>query len=659
MELAPTPANIKTGNRSKAWVSWSLAILLALISVRHNFLSELGADLDGAWMAVLDLALARHWVFGRDVIFTYGPLAFLDTGVLNHPGIFWQFLADALCVFAIARLLVVGMPRRLLHALAFSCAVLPAVIAFRWCHFAQVSCMLAFLYSGKLLLDARPSLLDYALCAFFSTTVFFVKLNFGIITLMVALAASVVLFALRTHRAWMLPALIACFFMTIVLVVHIDLVGYVRYGLSIISNYDEAMFLTIDTGSRPFRRAIMLAGIFALVGAIAIFLSFRTRQRLAGTTALAMLSLLFFYLCFKNSFIRFDNTHMRQLFAATPLFLVLAIVVSGYSTRWVALLVIVPVGFLAIRILPGFNEPLRQLSMHAMWERANTANYYRQLFSGLPDNSIRQAAQWRPGSVVIPPGSDLSRAVMPATTRQQIGSATVDIIPHDIQYLLFSGCNYVPRPIIQSYQAYAPALDSANMRHFAGTHRPRLLLLSNAGIDDRCYTWDESLTKAAVQLNYRFMDTVFVDASQPGKSLLLAEDNNSKLLPVMALISTVKAHMGDRIAVPADSLPVYMTVAVNYTASGKLRKLLFQPGRVNIVQNTKDEKLFHRLVLPIARSPMLINYTCVNNEELLHFITGHISSNKPVTSVEINTDAPYVAKDISISFYRFANYRKD
>lgn len=675
MKLRPAIASAPAADsRPQRVLVWILSLFLTLFAVRFDFVADTGPDLDGAWMRVLDLALARHWIFGRQIIFTYGPLAFLDTNILTTPGVFWQLLADVLAAAGFLRLFIAGMPARPLHAILFTALALPAVVAFRWCHFAQVSCMLAILYTGVLLLRHRPAITDYLLCALFSTTVFFVKLNFGIVTLFLAALTTVVLLWRRTPRALLLPLFISVLFVIILLTVRVDIPGYLRYGFSIVAGYDEAMFLTVDTSSRHFRRALLLAAVFLLVAVAAVARAIRCRQHVAGTAFFAATGLLFFYLCFKNSFIRCDRTHMRQLFAAVPLFMLLALAVTGFSRRWAALLVTLPVTYMALRILPGFSAPLRQLSLREMWSYANPAGYYRQLCFGLPQPPPSQAVTplfpIAGVAMLPPPGQSLTRALqqkliypharMPQATIDRIGSATIDIIPHDIHYLLLSGCHYVPRPVIQSYQAYAPALDSANMRHFTGPRRPALLLVSNAGIDNRCYTWDESLTKAAIRLNYRFADTVQVDDRTPGKSLLLAALPGSHRLPVMQLISTVAARMDETVPIPADTLcPIYMTAEVSYTPLGALRKLLFQPRTVTILQVTQDEGIYHRLVQPIARSPMLMSHTCVNNEELRRFFTVHVAANKRVKAVVILTDAPDVKEEVTLRFYRFANYQAE
>lgn len=103
---------------------------------------------------------------------------------------------------------------------------------------------------------------------------------------------------------------------------------------------------------------------------------------------------------------------------------------------------------------------------------------------------------------------------------------------------------------------------------------------------------------------------------------------------------------------------MYMTAEVRYTVAGRLRKLLFQPRCVNILQITGGDGIYHRLVLPIARSPMLMSRTCVNNEELLRFVTGRVGENTRVKKVVLMSDGTDVERDVVLRFYRFANYRR-
>ena len=67
-------------------VRW-LAGASTLLYVFSRFIPSTPVDqylfiegIDDAWMQVLHAAFHRHWQFGRDIVFTYGPWGFLGRG---------------------------------------------------------------------------------------------------------------------------------------------------------------------------------------------------------------------------------------------------------------------------------------------------------------------------------------------------------------------------------------------------------------------------------------------------------------------------------------------------------------------------------------------------------------------------------------------------
>jgi|GEM_PF-2916451 hypothetical protein len=63
--------------------------------------------------------------------------------------------------------------------------------------------------------------------------------------------------------------------------------------------------------------------------------------------------------------------------------------------------------------------------------------------------------------------------------------STVDIFPHDISEIMVNGLKYQPRPVIQSYSSYSQRLQDINARHFAGPRKPDYVIVRAQSIDNR------------------------------------------------------------------------------------------------------------------------------------------------------------------------------
>jgi hypothetical protein len=109
---------------------------------------------------------------------------------------------------------------------------------------------------------------------------------------------------------------------------------------------------------------------------------------------------------------------------------------------------------------------------------------------------------------------NISQNCLPATIRNQIGNASVDIYPWDYTIIAANQLNWSPRPVIQSYAAYTSWLDQKNAVHFNGSNAPEYFIfaLNNntpdlnggklASIDNRYLLNDEPQTMIELIRNY-------------------------------------------------------------------------------------------------------------------------------------------------------------
>ncbi|MBV8351256.1 MAG: hypothetical protein JOZ21_03155, partial [Verrucomicrobia bacterium] len=72
---------------SVAWAAVAATVLL-IMPLSPSFP---GVGLDLSWEYALNEAVARHLVFGRDIVFTLGPLGFVFAN-MYHPATNWILL---------------------------------------------------------------------------------------------------------------------------------------------------------------------------------------------------------------------------------------------------------------------------------------------------------------------------------------------------------------------------------------------------------------------------------------------------------------------------------------------------------------------------------------------------------------------------------------
>jgi hypothetical protein len=71
-------------------VSFSILLICLALLFPNRFSNNWRSNhLDGAWEAALHFIWEKRLVFGRDVVFTYGPLGVLSTRLHSHDLWYW------------------------------------------------------------------------------------------------------------------------------------------------------------------------------------------------------------------------------------------------------------------------------------------------------------------------------------------------------------------------------------------------------------------------------------------------------------------------------------------------------------------------------------------------------------------------------------------
>ena len=246
------------------------------------------------------------------------------------------------------------------------------------------------------------------------------------------------------------------------------------------------------------------------------------------------------------------------------------------------------------------------------------------------------------------------QATFPGSTLKLIGRSTVDLIAFDIRLLLDNHLNYLPRPVPQSYSVYTTVLDSLNAAHFYSNRRPAILLYQNISLDYRYGFWDESVTQAAVHLNYALVD------SMTGKFdyLVLRSKAGTAIKPRFEKIKEQTAAMNELVPVAfPGSAPIYLKADLQYDLAGKVRRLLYQPPALSITLYFDDAtKHDYRAIRPMCAGPILINKAVTSMADLRNFVTGDIARNRTITGFSFHSADQGFKQKIKLEFLRFSNY---
>jgi len=613
-----------------------LAVLLCLWSLPQSFCYAPGLLIDSVWVRTMNIAVAQHLSFGRDIAFTYGPLAILSTRNCAHFSPLWLLAGDLL--------LCAGLFHVLRKILAYSknwfWVLLLAILCYKGAGNSQLLFLLFLAISVSCLKNRFGNYFEVAFCSITCVVLFLVKINYGFITF--ALLPFYVLAAFRYNkRAFFLCLVVTlCSSVFLFRYFHVALLAYMRTGIQLIASYDEAMFQ-----AAPLWMAVPFLVVFACIIVASFFF---TRRKGASAVLLIPALLLsgFCYLLYRNGFIRFDFSHSYDFYSLFPLFIAITILMLGMAGLRISkfiVLAVVLIAFTDLRLYPITWSNFKIYTNHALF--TSVTGYFGNLYSCFRTPEV----------------PDTSEITISNAQRQKIGNGTIDVIPNNVALLQGNQFNYHPRPVIQSYSAYSAGLDSLNARFFWQSKRPEWLMIGNESIDGRYPAWDESLTKAAIHLNYVSTGEEAECRTQtPGFSwrvLLFKSSSAEERVPVFAKIGEKTVHFDDTVAISfADSSPVYMSASLQYTLAGRVERLLFQPEPVTATLVTDAGAVGYRAVKPIIAAPVLISHFIGSNEDLGNFLSGEIRKNKPIRAVIFQKQGDGLKNDIHLSFYRFTNY---
>lgn len=499
---------------------------------------------DASWIVGLYLTHAEGLQFGRDFVWTYGPLGFLEVPVLVDQ-VLWAI------AFAYQALIHAGVAVALLWTTRRALP-LPLAVAACYCllvvgRLGAAATLLAFLCAFAALDDDPPSFASSGLAVgggVLAAIELLGKANYGIDVLGLVPIALLAI----PGRKRNLAMFVATFSLSLSLLWlaagqelgHLP-VSFARQ-VEVVSGYSSAMATDILAADWALPAAV--AAIGALLVSIVVFTWNARPGRRAASVALVA-----FFCCasFKQGFI-------RQGYGNTPEFFALAgavgVAVAGRgigSRRVLAQGLAVALIGLALFATPGTS----------LWHSLQATPHLSALREGvraLSDPGYRQRLVGQ------------ARATMQATYRLDprivaaLGRRPVHVDPWEIGIAWAYDLNWRPLPVAQTYSAYTPGLDEMNADALEGAAAPAAILryrggepgLSSNSIDGRYPGWESPAAMRAMLCHYR---ATFTTARF--QLLERALDRCGSI----RRIGSVQAQTGVPIDVPSPSRPGEMVFA--------------------------------------------------------------------------------------------------
>ena len=625
-----------------------------LLTIPFNLIKEPASGMEASWQIGLNMALRQGLVWGKDIIFTYGPLGFLQTRLALYVSDFPIILFS---VFVWSNVLFIFFyflkKCKLTSIFDFIFAII-IVLMFHYIIKVEVSTTLLYIILFYLLYSLRhKSYIPVVIATLTGSLAIFIKVTYFFPLLVIyGLYMGAIIF----FDTWMNPKKIVLIYVfNIVLIfllcvyLKVDFQRYISASFHIVAAYNDAMMeapskesalttplrLIFPDSSPVFLSLLILFITFIITMPFIVMAVYNLRKnQFHFSTALTVLFCLFFlFLTFKYGFVR----HGGLIYLYPPVLLYLLGLLTNFGEieiKWARLYIYCICIVLFIPSVILVNKHLMQ---------RNTYTYYSLFFKAR--NVLRKQSP----ELNIKSQKLLTQSI-PDSVIHKIGNQTVDIIPMEVSLVYFNNLQYRPRPVLQSYSAYDTYLDTKNFDFYNSTVAPNFVIYNTTTIDSRYHFYDEPKTKFNLLRHYDFIDSF-------SNQLVLKRRATSRVTEIIKQ-EEHEILLNTDYTVPSNNAFQLASFHIKYTLLGSAIRFLYQPPVIQItffLENGTTRT--HRLVKAAVEEPVLINKYITDNKDFANLLLNNSETLASVKRIKIT--APEWAYDTRISVHNNWTILKD
>lgn len=620
----PSPLHALVGLRSRLASRRALSVARSLLaqSVRLATFGYLlvtlfpgefwpiGTGLDWSWQFGLNYLSLSQYVYGRDFVYTYGPLGYLFIPKpigdnLAQSVTFWLFVH---CLFAILIGFWIFQAKLPWQSITFVTAyVIANLVGLLYEYHLLIILALLLALAIQHPRIATESLFCGGILAF---ALAFLKFSLGVAAVAM-LGAAVVGSVLVASTAWWRPGLAAVAgyaigalaLSTLFLRSPANFLAWVAASLQMVQGFDIA-----PSTERPENVAVL--GIVGLTVSAVLLTSLavqRLRLALVGLILAGPMAM-----SFKHAFVRQDG-HITIFF---PFLLGCTAVLMLTSRRSRELHACMAAFLLLIVLALPIGSLFGTFSYGSVTDFVAGVRGWARIqamadLSGTERRLARESAR------------NLENVRLPPAWLATLGEkgGTVDIAPWELSYVAANDLRWKPSPLLQTYLANTRFLDEWNASHFGGLEAPSFMIVDYVDIDGRNPLVAAPATWRAILNNYEE-----VPVERRGHTLLLRR-REAPTIEDARLLREDRADIRGWVEVPESDKLLYAEMNLELTAWGRMMKALYRvPPILLLLQFDDGQYGVHRLIPDTARNGMLINYLPRSTDAFGELLRGRANS---------------------------------
>jgi len=594
-----------------------------------------GGDVDGSWQYALNYLPHTAYLFGRDAVFTYGPLGFLfrpqNIGNNLAFGLAFQIAMHVLFILALCYFLY--RARHKLQVILFVVLYLAVnLLSYGVLHEYNLSLTLAMLLC--ICFDSNRFLCygSLSLSGLLAGLLLFTKFSVGIIALSMLFACAIIIIYSQRGKAWKrLIVMGGSYLLTVSIIAFASMKSagnifkWIIYSLDIANGYGEAMSIE---GSN----LTLVLGLL-VVAAFLVLVLILWRQK-ANCLYAALILTLPALMTFKHAFCRQDIWHELFIFAIPAMVCVVILNAVGKKEIITCL-----AGFLVIFSLTAPMYQPKSLTAQQIYDLIRGNKSMAGVGTIVQDN-IKMLSNSKAGYLEGRWGlsninniinfkalqRDLDEQGMASLAKDRLpaemvsviksGYGALGVIPWEICYCPANGLEWKPGFTLQSYHANTSSLDLRDAANYTGEAAPEYILVEFGTIDYRNIVLDTPAVWLNILSNYEV-------AYQDNAGRLLLKKRIQEVADTRRSLGSVTARADTWIDVPQTNNLLFANVNMQLNLEGRLARTFFRvtPVYIDLIYES-GRNASYRLVADTARNGLLINYLPNNTVELAGIFNG-------------------------------------
>jgi hypothetical protein len=592
---------------------WVIGALLGWFFLLDLYKTPLLPNLEQSWIAAITFGAEQKLQFGREIIYTYGPLGHLVFSTYSAR-LFMPDLVAEICLKGIYVALVCGLGLRL-PALARGCFLLAAfclaVLSYQTMYVFTIASL------GWILIQrSRTSDLLLVPVLLFAATAALIKVTFLWFSLLVlACATAGCLLQRRFLRASgalliFLGAFCTAWFFSGQ--TFATLPDFLTTAQEVTSGYSN----TMSWDCPPLILTLGLAVGLLLLSQLC-FLGWRNRRPSIWLVVSVLAAGLF--LSWKLGFSRADAHTMEFFYYASlmafafPAFFERAHNPLPARIHWTVAWGVLVLSGSAISAQDGHAGS----TLISILESRFPARLKTLLHPSAEAAGLRAADLQRAQEFALP------------RIRGTVGRARIDVFGYEQAIALLNGLNYTPSPSVQTYCDYTPALAQLNAAFYRSDRAPEYVIFKLQRIDNRLAAVDyaEVLVRLAQDYEPLFSEGgyLLLKRQQRAKGPLAAE-----LLP----LREGRTRIGENISVPGGV--TWCELTMEETLLGKIISFFYHSPEVRMDIATADGATATRRFLPtLGRHGFLLNPLLNSESDFVALAAGQQQGSSTVQAIKI------------------------